>query len=179
MAATHSGHHAGLGVGIWQGAKRLRGSAWRLQKQHPPWASQSDGFMNDAKCPKPTESEQGAPGCCTLRGQQCGPHRKKEPLQIRAVPTPSPCPHPSFLSRSLSNPTDPLESGSAWGGFCSGPTYLGTGDSLESSSNHVTLQISEARNSEETANTLPVISVRISGGVCHSSLYCFASGKRY
>lgn len=30
----------------------------------------------------------------TLRGQQCGPHRKKEPLRIRAVPTPSPCPHP-------------------------------------------------------------------------------------
>lgn len=46
--------------------------------------------MNDAKCPKLTVSEQGAPGCFTLRGQQLGLHRKKESLQIRAVPTPAP-----------------------------------------------------------------------------------------
>lgn len=87
-------------VWVLGSGRELRGSAWRLQKQHPPWTSQSDGFRNDAKCPKPTESEQGAPGCCTLRGQQCGPHRKKEPLQIRAVPTPKPL-SPSFIPHQV------------------------------------------------------------------------------
>lgn len=60
--------------------------------------------MNDAKCPKLTVSEQGALGCFTLRGQQLGPHRKKEPLQIRAVPTPAPVPILALLSGHLPTP---------------------------------------------------------------------------
>lgn len=38
---------------------------------------------------------------------------------------------------------------------------MGTTDSAKSSSNHVTLRISEARHSEETARALPIITVGV------------------
>lgn len=89
-------------VWVLGSGRELRGSSWRLQKKHPTWASQSKGFMDDAKSPKLTVSArvfwavllQAWSRSLTWRGQECGPHRKKEALQIRLSPLQAPVPHP-------------------------------------------------------------------------------------
>lgn len=91
------------GVGIWQGAERL---ILETQKKHPTWASQSSGFMDDAKSPKLAVSAQGVLGCPPPSLEQ-KPHLERTgvwPTQEegssadQAVSTPSPCPSSSHSS---------------------------------------------------------------------------------
>lgn len=100
--------HTQATVLVWVSGsgRELRGSAWRLQKKHPTWASQSNGFVNDTKGSKLTANEQGVRGCLPASLEQ-KPHFERTavwPMQEERASADRDT--QTLVIRLLSSPTD-------------------------------------------------------------------------